>query len=331
MISEKKYFYKIRHLLISNSRDSEMDTKLDGLHKKDLNESNILSLNETTRFSTIASLSLVDFSFNTNMNTSPDDYFLTSLLVKQNYIYQNQINLRCSSESKTTSFIDDIKVDHVLIENTLDFRSVYANMALNHSHIPRCLGILEENDKVFALVEHYNCCLEDILDGYKYKEKNVRKFLGIIKAVILLQNKGISHGNINLRAILINYKGKYALGGLDSLKKFYEQSTMNKDYHFCAPEQLIEKLVLPSTDVWALACVFYMIVTGKLPYDDIYNIDSCIEQVAFEGKKPREINDSVYLQFKDVFNASFQIEPRKRPSIDMLYTLIKTSIGPRNI
>lgn len=326
---------RIKSRLISNSRDTTIDLQLLKHHKQDANESKLLISNETTKFSTITSLSSVNITFYENNHTSPHDlalkimngeYDLTNILDNQNYIFQDQIKFKCSSECKTTSYIDNIKIDHILIENIVDFKSIYPNIALNHRYIPKCLGILEENDKTFALIEHYNSCLEDFLVDYKYKEKNVRKFLGVVKAVMLLHYKGISHGNINLKAILVNHKGKYALGKLDWVQKFYEQSVMNKDYHFCAPEQLLEKQVLPSTDIWALACVLYVIVTGKIPYDDVQDLENCIEQVVFEGKKPKEINNSVYMKFKDVFNASFKIEPRKRPSIDMFYSLIQASI-----
>lgn len=81
-----------------------------------------------------------------------------------------------------------------------------------------------------------------------------------------------------------------------------------------------------STDIWSLGLIFYFMLTGKLPYPDIDDLDllktsmCSLKQVIL----PKEAN-KLPKGFKKALGAMLQVDPELRPSIEQVLLLIKDS------
>lgn len=81
-----------------------------------------------------------------------------------------------------------------------------------------------------------------------------------------------------------------------------------------------------STDIWSLGLIFYFMLTGKLPYPDIDDLDvlktsmTSLKQVVL----PKEVN-KLPKGFRKALGAMLQVDPELRPSIEQVLILIKDS------
>ncbi|KAL1914519.1 uncharacterized protein VTP21DRAFT_8233 [Calcarisporiella thermophila] len=115
--------------------------------------------------------------------------------------------------------------------------------------------------------------LDYIISHGKIKEKQARKFIRqIVSALDYCHRNSIVHRDLKIENILISKMGDvkiidFGLSNLYSPDKLL--STFCGSLYFAAPELLNAKMYTgPEVDIWSLGIVLYVLVCGKVPFDD---------------------------------------------------------------
>lgn len=88
---------------------------------------------------------------------------------------------------------------------------------------------------------------------------------------------------------------------------------------YMSPEQARGRLVDQRTDVWALAGVFYRMVTGELPFPGVTEHDTIVEVCTGHARPPSEHDPSLPPALDAFFVRAFAKDPAERtPSVELL-------------
>jgi serine/threonine protein kinase KIN1/2 len=115
--------------------------------------------------------------------------------------------------------------------------------------------------------------LDYIISHGKLKEKQARKFARqIASALDYCHRNSIVHRDLKIENILINKNGDikiidFGLSNLFAPRSYLK--TFCGSLYFAAPELLqARQYIGPEVDVWSFGIVLYVLVCGKVPFDD---------------------------------------------------------------
>ncbi|KAJ3476577.1 hypothetical protein NLG97_g9088 [Lecanicillium saksenae] len=146
---------------------------------------------------------------------------------------------------------------------------------LNHPHICGLRDVVRTNYHWYMLFEFVNGgqMLDYIISHGKLKEKQARKFSRqIASALDYCHRNSIVHRDLKIENILISKTGDikiidFGLSNLFSPRGHLK--TFCGSLYFAAPELLQARAYTgPEVDVWSFGIVLYVLVCGKVPFDD---------------------------------------------------------------
>ncbi|KAJ9156944.1 Non-specific serine/threonine protein kinase [Coniochaeta hoffmannii] len=146
---------------------------------------------------------------------------------------------------------------------------------LNHPHICGLRDVVRTNYHWYMLFEYVNGgqMLDYIISHGKLKEKQARKFSRqIASALDYCHRNSIVHRDLKIENILISKTGDikiidFGLSNLFAPKGHLK--TFCGSLYFAAPELLQARAYTgPEVDVWSFGIVLYVLVCGKVPFDD---------------------------------------------------------------
>ncbi|KAI9011147.1 kinase-like domain-containing protein [Gaertneriomyces semiglobifer] len=154
-------------------------------------------------------------------------------------------------------------------------REASVMLLLHHPHIPRLHDVTIHNDNYYLFMEHIDGCslLELILSRGKLFEATARLYLRqIISAVDYCHQNNIVHRDLKIENILLTKCGTVKLIDF-GLANIYSNSkklhTFCGSLYFAAPELLNAKAYTgPEVDMWSIGVILYVLVCGKVPFDD---------------------------------------------------------------
>ncbi|KAI8997652.1 hypothetical protein BDB01DRAFT_846280 [Pilobolus umbonatus] len=148
-------------------------------------------------------------------------------------------------------------------------------LLLNHPFIVSVKEMLILDPYYYLFMEYVNGgqLLDYIISHGKLKEKQARRFTRqIVSALDYCHRNSIVHRDLKIENILISEAGNIKIidFGLSNLYSPRSQlKTFCGSLYFAAPELLNAKeYVGPEVDVWSLGVVLYVLVCGKVPFDD---------------------------------------------------------------
>lgn len=146
---------------------------------------------------------------------------------------------------------------------------------LFHPHICRLYEMVPMTNHYYMLFEYVEGgqLLDYIVSHGSLNEKYARKFArGIALALNYCHKNNVVHRDLKIENIMINQKGDIKIIDF-GLSNLYMPKNLLKTYcgslYFAAPELLSAKpYVGPEVDVWSFGVVLYVLVCGKVPFDD---------------------------------------------------------------
>ncbi|KAF2460866.1 hypothetical protein BDY21DRAFT_402847 [Lineolata rhizophorae] len=146
---------------------------------------------------------------------------------------------------------------------------------VNHPYICGMRDFVKTNYHWYMLFEYVNGgqMLDYIISHGRLKEKQARKFARqIASALDYCHRNSIVHRDLKIENILISKTGDIKIidFGLSNLFSPHAQlGTFCGSLYFAAPELLqAQKYTGPEVDVWSFGIVLYVLVCGKVPFDD---------------------------------------------------------------
>ncbi|KAF8474695.1 hypothetical protein BDZ91DRAFT_650585 [Kalaharituber pfeilii] len=146
---------------------------------------------------------------------------------------------------------------------------------LDHPYICGMRDVIKTNNHWYMLCEYVNGgqMLDYIISHGRLKEKQARKFgRQIASALDYCHRNSIVHRDLKIENILISKTGDIKIIDFGLSNLFSPRShlkTFCGSLYFAAPELLQAKqYVGPEVDVWSFGIVLYVLVCGKVPFDD---------------------------------------------------------------
>lgn len=287
---------------------------------------------------------------------------LNSLLLSNVIINKIQSNSQCEELNKNLNFnlldlinegsygkvykSDDEKLaikkilsnihDNNLIKNEINILDLI-NKKGGHPNIIKYNNYYIYDDNYYIITEYIkgNTLYDEILN----KKFNTNEIINLIKqlslALLFLHNNNIIHCDIKPENIIIkkNLELKLIDFGSANLNN-NKVSHMNYTIAFVSPEVLIEKNITYGLDMWALGCIFYILISGRHPFDPFgcLNKDQIInnilnKQVSFIYPEFQNISKDI----KILISKLLEKDHTKRITIEEFNTLIsKISIEKNN-
>ncbi|KAJ2289277.1 Serine/threonine-protein kinase, partial [Coemansia sp. RSA 2706] len=154
-------------------------------------------------------------------------------------------------------------------------REVAINRLLHHPHICMLHDVVVHPNHYYIFQELVSGgqMLDYIISHGRLKEKHARKFARqIASAIDYCHHNSIVHRDLKIENILISANGNIKLidFGLSNLYSPRAQlSTFCGSLYFAAPELLnAQPYTGPEVDLWSFGVVLYVLVCGKVPFDD---------------------------------------------------------------
>ncbi|KAK9765353.1 Serine/threonine-protein kinase, partial [Basidiobolus ranarum] len=146
---------------------------------------------------------------------------------------------------------------------------------LNHPNIVKMKEVVIRPHHYYLIMEYVSGgqMLDYIISHGRLKEKHARKFIRqICSAIDYCHRNSIVHRDLKIENILIANDGSikiidFGLSNLFSPRSHL--STFCGSLYFAAPELLSAKAYTgPEVDIWSIGIVLYVLVCGKVPFDD---------------------------------------------------------------
>ncbi|XP_050718969.1 uncharacterized protein LOC126999887 [Eriocheir sinensis] len=231
-------------------------------------------------------------------------------------------HLALHGPSDTKHVIKKIKISHMTdkeVENAR--REVQVLSSLSHPYITQFQGSCEEDG--FLLIAMDYCAGGDLhslitkRNGILFPEDRVLDwFVQLCLAVKYVHDRKILHRDIKSQNIFLTDDGKVRLGDFGIAKILNSSSELAKTCigtpYYLSPEMCENKPYNNKSDVWALGCVLYEMVTLRHAFE-ANNMKTLILKIikgAYPPVPPRYSRD-----LRLLLSQIFQREPQARPSI----------------
>ena len=154
-------------------------------------------------------------------------------------------------------------------------REASLQMLLRHPYVCRMREFITHPNHHYMVFEHINGgqMLDYIISHGRLRERSARNFARQIgSALQYCHANSIVHRDLKIENILISKSGNIKIIDFGLSNVFKPQGHLNTfcgSLYFAAPELLNARVYTgPEVDVWSFGVVLYVLVCGKVPFDD---------------------------------------------------------------
>jgi tRNA A-37 threonylcarbamoyl transferase component Bud32 len=187
---------------------------------------------------------------------------------------------------------------------------------LQHPHVVQVFDVDHDGETYFYAMElMHDGSLEDWLKqhGAMPADRALRVIADAASGLAYAESLGIVHRDIKPDNLMLDQHGavKIADLGLASTVEETEDKAIGTP-HFMAPEQVLKKEIDHRTDLYALGCTFYRLVTGKTPFRGASVKDILRAQVKDTPEPANKANPAVPAEVAAIIARLMAKEPSQR-------------------
>ncbi|KAK4514892.1 Squalene epoxidase [Mucor velutinosus] len=193
---------------------------------------------------------------------------------------------------------------------------------LRHPNICQLKEYITEGDKYYMFLEYVDGgqLLDYIIKHGKLREKQARKFARqIVSALDYCHRNSIVHRDLKIENILITQSEQLKIidFGLSNVYSPTQQlNTFCGSLYFAAPELLRAKQYTgPEVDVWSFGVVLYVLVCGRVPFDDT-NLPALHEKI--KSGIVEDYPDHLGKDCLDLLSKIFVVDPSRRITLSAI-------------
>ena len=157
-------------------------------------------------------------------------------------------------------------------------------------------------------------------------EEYISVFIGCFTALSYIHKKGLIHRDIKPQNIILKgaeYKPCLIDFGIAAYTDNNDDMNINPDHMFtvsyASPEQLTNKPVEATSDLFSFGVVMYEKLTGYLPFKGKRSMEVFLEQTKWNFPPPRQLNPNIPQKLEQIVLKLLAKDPTRRyPTADMV-------------
>lgn len=193
-------------------------------------------------------------------------------------------------------------------------REVAIMRSLKQQNVVQLREVLQSTNHYYLVLELVTGgeLFDKIVSARRFDEKTARNYFHqLIAGMYYCHSKGFAHRDLKPENLLLDSKGVLKISdfGLSNLQQNVLLQTVCGTPNYVAPEVLMERGYNGlSADVWSCGVVLYVMLAGRLPFED-RNMNMLLGKIQRgEYQMIRHISDSA----KDIISRMLIVDPRKR-------------------
>lgn len=191
---------------------------------------------------------------------------------------------------------------------------------INHPNIVNIYDVGQDNDIHYIVMEYVDGqTLKEIIrrDAPLSIDKAADIAIMICDGIHHAHEKGIIHRDIKPHNILVTEHGMvkvadFGIARATSTATITYGNNIVGSVHYISPEQAKGEPVDRTTDIYAVGCVLYEMVTGTVPFEADSPITVALKHIHDEAPSPRSINSSVPAALEGIIFKAIQKNPAQR-------------------